>query len=743
MKYEYLIILVLLLFSLGCVTDYRINKQVNEQISTSNVFDFDYDGFSDYKSILYYPVKLTHDGYFISQRTIISSEYTNNIEIISLNNLTDDDADKLQTLIYEYDNDFKNKGCSSLGVEGLKQSLCTSPESCFSLCGDCSQFSNEPQLVGYWVYNYSETKREMRSLLDDLETNIMLVKSMSPEARKTLMKKINRLIDLSVRIESNPLFSANAFGICDHQNYQNNKLIEMLDILGNYKRTPSSYIYTIYINIASTKDSYNEISLKDSIPKPLPISIIEFVKTEDVYKFDQHNATVSTSSLSLGSKNQVIVSYSFISNQPMREDIIWKSPKVEIGALAVSNLLFIKIILGITNKVYSYVYNLGYFPALAIVLLFWVYLGSLVITIFKILIGLFEGIVYRRNLKGSLEKSFGKDRINVPTYLIVSLLFIAIGFILCNVLSLPSVEKNLILTPNYILQKISTNILPFIGFILIFIGGYMVYGLFEELIKIILFGTIHKAKSEKMSVSLMLDKLEKEMIKLKKLIKQNKDKLDMSEEESLIKAAPLSLIRSLLKAGNNKKALDIGLKHLEKLENAEQNIKEKLEIINSWDDYERQISLNLEEKEELPIDALIFIPSKWRVWVVNRYIAKHPEMSLVLEDKTIKRKVLSKEERENLLYTRLDSERLGNYTVLENNKIVKTNTPKAALGGVLAYRLVNYAEAFKNKGKLNKIIIKGDKKSIIIINFYSKLIILSFKTKNLDEILKTIKNTLG
>ncbi|VVB65410.1 Uncharacterised protein [Candidatus Gugararchaeum adminiculabundum] len=118
-----------------------------------------------------------------------------------------------------------------------------------------------------------------------------------------------------------------------------------------------------------------------------------------------------------------------------------------------------------------------------------------------------------------------------------------------------------------------------------------------------------------------------------KLLKQARQLfIDSREEAKAMYAVPTERIEKLVKKKDFAAALSLAENALSQAESGLGQLNEKVFLVNDgkpkWDKY---ISSMISKSDRVPEEALVDIPSQWRKWAIERYVAENSDKGLTLE----------------------------------------------------------------------------------------------------------------
>lgn len=745
-----LLLVVLLLLLQGCVVDSDISPRTTERVLSAVAQDFNLDNQTDFKAYLFRPVTVTSEsGVNITfQKSVTAGEAETTIDIKSVNVLSDDDIASLETLMFQFDSDRKDKEIECKETLGLTGAgiRCGSPKDCASICTGslCKKYDYASELIGYWIYRFSQDEDAMDHDISELRDQLVALKDASITQREMTMRKLNAVLDRTIAINTNPLLNENMFGICRAITYDNSKLKEMLDILGKYERTPNKYIYAINLKTTVKSRDYVELNVFDTLPKPMlsGLSSIQVPQEGGVYDAKANN--ISWRSIKASIYTDSIVGYTLQSNQNIREDIFenWPTPKVSMRVVSFTKNPVVSGIIEVSKQIYAATKGLGYYTALALIAGFWDIVIFFTILLLKIIIAGISTVISRTGLRDNLIAAYGKANIYWKEYAVFAVLFIAIGY--GFMLFAAKVSEDILNVDN-IVRHLAESIQGTLSMIFFFLGVHLIYSLAEDRLKGALAGRAYYENILDISPKaneLRLKKLKEKLKELEQALGKA-GKIDVGEERNILISAPLDRIEALIKTpGNEKAAKELIEVYTYKVESAIMHLEEKIRIFEEyWNEWNKEIRDKLAEQDNVPFSALSGIPSGWRSRAVNRYVVENPDEDLIVDGEGVRRLEASPEKKGYEILKKMISknEALGG-VIFKKDGItsVHSSVGNKTLEGILSWKVSNYAKTLGQK-VLNSnyltIQITGEKNTIAFIQVEDKEGVVFAKKDKINDAL--------
>ncbi|MDD5337716.1 MAG: hypothetical protein PHS02_04505, partial [Candidatus ainarchaeum sp.] len=156
------IALLLLILLSGCIADRDVSVLTNEKVLSAGARDLDMDNLTDIKVYTFRPVTINSQANITLQKFVTAAQAQTALNVSRVKPLTGQNISTLETEIFEFDLDRKQKEDACSQVLGLhKGGSCTGPDDCAILCTSvqCKKYSYSSQLVGYWIYRFYEDKQ--------------------------------------------------------------------------------------------------------------------------------------------------------------------------------------------------------------------------------------------------------------------------------------------------------------------------------------------------------------------------------------------------------------------------------------------------------------------------------------------------------------------------------------------------------------------------------------------------------
>lgn len=718
----------------GCVTEQDISAPDNEKVLSAGAEDLDQDSYTDIKRYVFRPIVIDAKESVMMQKSVVAAQTGADLSVKSTKELNDANVSRLITLIYQYDSDRKDleKLCDdTLGMSSVAGGRCASPSNCASVCSTtaCQKYGYASELLGYWIYDYSEDTAALDEEIGDVRNDLIVIDAASPQERELVMRKLNSIIDLTLKVDANPIFSDGMFGVCAPIGYDNTKINEMLSILGEYERQPSMYEYNVVIKFVVSGADYTELNVRDSIPQPLLIALRNLSLPNEGSAYDAGANEIGWPTVKFNLYPDYMIGYSFRSRQGMREDIFenWPTPKISAKVVSLSNSPLLGYIVDTSKYVYSLSRGFGYYPAVAVMLAFWVIAFFLAVLFFKIAISFLGAVFARTSLRDGILRAFGAANPYWKEYAAAALIFFVAGAgmlfaarpVAEDVLSIDNLGKNMIENP-----------LGAGSAIFLFLFLMVSYALLEDRFKGVLAGRRYYEAIIEVSPkanAIRFAKLRESMGELKEKI-AGAAGIDVGDEKTVLISVPIDRIQALLKKEGSERAVKELIEvYTEKVEAAAMRVDEKVKISKDyWDEWSREISSKLAERDSVPLSALITIPSEWRAWAAQRFVTENEEEGYRIEAGEIRGSAAGPEKKGADALKKLSSKGLALGGVLlkkDGIETVYSKSGRRTLEAILSWKIANYAKTLGQK------VLNSDYAGITIVGAKNAAVLAKFQER--------------
>ncbi len=747
---------LLLFFLFGCITEKTIDAPVNEFILLTTTEDFDNDGSIDIKNYIFKPIIIDVEQNLIMQKAISIAQVETSLNIKSIKNYTDSDISNLESLIFQFDNertDMENICRDAFGINKIIGNSCESPEVCANLCitAQCKKYSYVHELIGYWIYDFSQNSRAMDEDIRNVKNSIITLKNVPENEKKRIMQKLNAIIDRTNIMNTNLLFNNNVFGICKQISYNNNKIISMLDIMGQYERQPIAYIYVTNLKFTFGSKDYGELKITDNIPKSL-IPSLRNITLSHGSTFNKNTNQITWPVITFNLYPKYVLSYSFRTMQNIDENIAmnWPTSNAYLKTISVEKNQLIGYAIEISKQIYLYSKGLGYYPALAIIGMFWDIVIFTFILCGKIGLNVMRAIFASGGIKNNIIKSFGNAIPHTKRYFVIAIFLFVVGFgLFFN--TIPVSED--VFEYKKISKHLTTDLFGSFSVISFFLALHIFCMLFVNEFKGMVIGRRYYEKVLNLSPRanrLRFNALKEQIDVLKERIIASKN-INVSEEKEALISIPLERIEELLERfGSEWEVKELIEKHAKQAEIAIANIDEKTNIIKEyWPTWNNEITKKLAEHGGFAFIAMSDIPSRWRVWAANKFIAEHEGEGIYIDAEGIKKTVVPTVAISGIdLLKKLASRNMifGGIIMSKGNihyaySIVGNQTLEA----ILSWRISNYAKTLGEKvfnSDYKNITIYGTKNIIVFIKEQNKEGAIFAQTEKISDVLAEFQETL-
>ena len=696
---------LMLLILPGCVSERDVSAPETEKVLSASASDVDQDNYTDIKSYVFRPIIIDADQNIIMQKSVTAAQSGTSITVSKVNGLNDSQIARLETLLFKFDSDRKDKESACRETLGFGNGGCDSPTACITTCSgpECQKYDYASELLGYWIYDYSQNEQALGNELDAVHAAIVTIADSTPDQREALMVRLNSIRSRTIAINANPLMNDNMFGICRQIDYENADLNEMLNILGTYDEKPTAFLYVVSIKFAINGKDITQLKITDTVPKPLLAALKNITMVQKDSSFDQA-ANITWPPLQFNLYPEYMIGYTLTSGQSMREDIFenWPTPNIRMQVVSLSNSPIIQYVIGTSGYIYMLVKGFaGYYPALSLVLAFWTIAFFLFWMAVVVAVNFFSALMARTGLRDSLVKAFGGSNPYWKEYAIASGIFFALGLGLLMG-STPVAEDTLVI--DNIAKHMIESPLGAGSTVFFFLSFYTAYALLEDRFKGILAG--RKYYENVLDVSpkanaLRFKKLQERTEELRQKLSSTGG-LDVSDEKNVLISVPLDRIETLLrKEGSERAVKELIEVYIDKVEAAIGRADEKVKISKEyWAEWSKEIAEKLGERGSVALTSFTAIPAEWRVWAANKYAMDNDAEELAVEGDYLKRAAGKAEATgEDALKKLVSRDMALGLAVLTKEGVgtVITRSGNRSLEGILSWKISNYASTLGQK----------------------------------------------
>ncbi len=725
---------LMLILMQGCVVEKDVSAPENEKVLSMAAEDLDLDNYTDFKAYVFRAIVIDAENSIMMQKSVSAAQSSTDLKVKNTRELSDAGVSRFETLIFQFDIDRKDKEAvcaEALGLGGISQGYCESPEMCARLCttAQCQQYGYVNDLLGYWMHDFSQKRKAISDDVNYVRTALIAIKGASPQEKELVMGKLSSIMDRTLEINTNPLLNENMFGICRYVEYDNSLIREMLSLLGEYERTPRNYTYSVMIKFVISGKDYTELKISDSIPEALATSLRGISPAQKGSAYDNATKMVSWPTVALNLYPQYMVGYSFQSGQDIREDIFenWPTSKISTKVVSLTKSPVVAYILNTSKYVYSICKGFGYYPALALVLVFWDITFFMLLMAAKMITGFVGATFSRASLRDSLVRAFGGANPYWKEYGFAAILFFIIGYALLTAAA-PVAEESLAV--DLIGEHLVKNPAGALSLLFIFLSLHTGYALLEDRFKGVIAGRRYYENVLDVSAKaneLRLKKLRERADELKQRL-ANAYGLDVSEEKGVHMSLPMERLGALVKKeGSERTVKELIESYLDKVERAIDRVDEKARVAKEyWADWSKEISEKLEESDKVQLASLLGIPAEWRLWAADRYASENEEEGLVVDAENIKRSERVPEMKVSNMLKKLSSKGLayGGIILKEDGVAgISSTLGNRTLESVLAWKLANYAKILSRKvlnSDYARITIAGSKNAVVFSKIKDK-----------------------
>src|SRR3989339_119352 len=468
-------LLVLLFFSVfGCVEQQNYAQQP-ESISSQIFFDIDSNGQWDYAVYNFSGYQPAQSKIKIIRQITVST--TNTATYTNFNNITDLG---LMLLESELDGIIENgmletdKCAVNIGTKHFK---CVDASSCAKLCSktsvECKEMVNEYEtVIGTEIMNFDKDSESLWNNLDSAKKLVRKLYTGSDKDKNDFLSRIANGISNAAFLNANPIYNHPELTLCEHSNFELEKLSNISRYIGNYSTQTKNYHYTVVLHAEWNDSEKVGITITDKIP--ITDSTVSSAQQIALEKNGQENELVWASPKN---SKMHILEYNFVSSEQPK-DIVNKisTPEIIIKKTDLSILVPL-------NAVYTSFYGitknfplaLGGSVAAIIIAIFIAY------NLIMFSIGIGKAIISKKKPAASIKTVIGSIDVHWKVDAIIAVLLLGAGFYLSTFLSTGTAS---IIDITDIPDALIKDIYAAVGAAGVFLGLFLIFAAIENRFKV-------------------------------------------------------------------------------------------------------------------------------------------------------------------------------------------------------------------------------------------------------------------
>lgn len=751
MRLSFLFLFAVLLFSFGCIEEKDFPSEGYEQLSDTQSTDIDGDGIDDYTIYMFNAVQI-NDANLEVQREITVTTITNATYTEINPNLTDIDLLIADQSLEEFSQTKTQADTACSSNIGLLSVVCSDVTTCGKLCAGnsfkCAKIvENYEDEIGGAMISYVQANNEIRSQLLDSRRMIFDLREGTDEERNEFLGKTRIIISKIADINANPIYSYPGFDLCSHSDFGVSYLTDAAEKIGTYETEVSSYHYRIILSLTPLEVDENEgvgmevgaVGIVDEIPTAV-VSDADMISAIQKFTAEKEGAQVKVLwNSEKPSEEGYIFVYEFTSEQPPEALLSSvKSPELSVRTINLSGLdptnsLFLML----NNILQNYYLALGAAIGITISVLFVIY--NIIILLFTILSEKMAGA----SLTTGFRKAFGRTDVRWKTDLIITILFLAIGFyVAAFVAASPLTTPPLLESVDFLLK----NGMGATGVILIAFGVLMGYFTIENLAKITMLEKAYGMvlKDEKQRFAATVENLNKKIEELRELVeKYSEEDFDVSQEYDIL---------TTLKSHKTGKKKDMSAsskvaieENLARAENAINSLKGRKKLADeNWPKWKEMIRKSLDEQNEVYSSSLGTIPASLRAWALGKYMKEEGAEGIMFEHDSLKKVKITPQK---LIKEMISSGRITGGVLIKNEKIIASEFAGGSdtVMSALTLKLKSYLHSLaKNLGqkKPQSFVTVGKTEVIVMMKAAGMESVLFLKKGKFNEAIEQWKTKI-
>ena len=429
------LLIVVSLLGFGCLDQKGYPGMKSEQITNSQSVDLDGDGSPDYMIYDFTPITVQDSNMILTRQVTVAVQTT--AEYTDVNpNMTDVDLLMADQSLDEFSKTSVQSDSECSNNIGLVDVVCSDVTTCSRLCSSASikckkvADTNQDLLAGSMI-SYVQDNNAIRNLLPDARQVDLNLRGAPLADQNAYLVMLRNIVYEVASINSNPLYTSQDIGLCDHSDFGIPYVVDAENKVGNYSISNVSYTYRVLISAKPiTVETGNQIgvevtgiTLTDRMPRLVVpqtdniSSIMSITATQDAV-----NTIVSWSS-DQTNKNGYMLMYEFKSDQPPEVLLPYiTSPDLTLKRINLTPLIP-------TNFMYVNLYSILNNYYLAIGVAFGLTFAILMVIYNAFILGftLISEKAAGANVVTGFRRAFGRTDVRWRTDILIAVLFLGAG----------------------------------------------------------------------------------------------------------------------------------------------------------------------------------------------------------------------------------------------------------------------------------------------------------------------------
>lgn len=684
MRWLLVLCTVFILFS-GCVSETEYSEQESETLLSSAAYDQDEDGIIDFYHYVFKEEEF--EDYSIKRQIYVYPE--NSISSFDFEILDEHEVLDALTLFDDYSDQLKSEFEECSKKVGIATTKCANVEHCTEKCletSGCKKLAETyPDFMGYLIISLDQASSERISLTNSINADLWDYASLSTVEKKELFDNLNSLYLLGSSVLNGPLYTHEEVNLCSHSfgYYSYN---ELSSLIGVKELTPTNYKYLVVLEISrpeSEEEQYLDLFVKEEIATSFVGDSLYLVQEASVEDESIEWSPVRSD------KSKEILFYEYDSTEAPNP-AVWKTPGYKIRSIDLMLLQPSFFLFSIFLPISNYYVALSLSIAVPAILL--IILVNLILLAYNVVRAEMEKkTIYRamKNFVGVPNLRWKKDLVFGAVLFVIGL---GASFFAEHVTDETLQIFNLV-------ERIFEDYVALISVFCTVVGSLFMFVSVNSMAKGIILRYSYEGvqKKEKESVLKEVEELKEKREQLKNLIEDYRKKgFDVTEAYNVYVSIPTDRISKITYKNIEHETRFIE-SSLHKIENVLSLLNERKDSTEkNWPEWSKAI-MNLFQKEEtIHLSSMNFVPYSLRNWAANKFISEHPEMGIVFEGESMKKKEISPDE---LIQEVLKSGFVLDALVLKDGEpfLAAVNTGNKTVMQGLLVKLSTYLRTFLKK----------------------------------------------
>lgn len=749
MRKAAILAVILLLFTLGCVSDTQVPSSRKEVVTSSDAFDLDGDGLFDayYYKLAPYPVPGTSTT--IQKYILVSAENE-----FSFSNFNPIDLEKRKKLEADFEEFVSNKEnieteCThNIGLFGVR---CLDANSCLKLCSSGSQkcktlSTTYGDVLGASILQYMRDSTELHNSISNILDDLQEFNSSSLTKKNVFVGELAKISSYVYSINANPIMNSDIFGLCEPNDYSLQEIPKFAKALGQYEVTNTGYKYHVFIKINSEKSKstleYADLKITEILPADY-VSEVQVLGSQQVSTSTKNGKFyMEWPVLKPYAVGNTLFGYDFFSKtDPSQLVPMLDRPEVTVKTLNLAVLgpvaFLFNSFMGISGNYYL---SIGLSFALTLILL--ILLFNAIVIVYHIIKARSAG----EDTGHALKRAIGRTGMRWKTDSMLGAVLL-IGGLLTAFFYAPHTDATFDV---FKITELLTNADLLSGFVaafFIFAGVYLLFSAVENYLKITALEKVYGKHfvADKDLFITRVSQLKDKINELTELVsKLGKENFEVGTEYDVLSRISVKHVDELAKKGDSH-ARRLVEEYLTHVEDAVDGLLERKKTADeNWQNWSNEIAKLVDQHDEVYVSNLVTIPASLRLWALNKFASENIAKGITFEGDVIRRKAVTPEK---LTKTLLDTDLLIGAIVVKNGKLLMTrvSSGNGTVSGVLTIKLLNYLRTMTTKLRMHEyknLAVVGEKNVMALLKYGEVESIIIMKKEKFKEAVESWKEKL-